>query len=110
MNEPLTTLKLVEQVLKAVGHPLSRFEIWSEAKKLGLDKQSNLKGKTPWATVGSSLYIEIRDNPSTVFTMHDGRPLRFGLKGAESTSEPASVPEKKEASSTFHERDLHPLL
>lgn len=110
MNETLTTLKLVEHVLESVGHPLSRFEIWSEAKKLGLDKQSSLRGKTPWATVGSSLYIDIRDNPATIFTMHDGRPLRFSLKLMGLPTESVRVPERKELPSTFHERDLHPLV
>jgi hypothetical protein len=110
MNETLTTLKLVENVLETVEYPLSGFEIWSEAKKLGLDKRSSLKGKTPWATVLSSLYIDIRDNPTTIFTMHDGRPLRFSLKERGLSTESIRVQERNEILSPFNERDLHPLV
>lgn len=112
MTDMLTTINLSKLVLEAAKRPLSPVEIWEEAKKMGLDKRSGLWGKTPWASIGSRIYIDIRDNPNTIFSQPERRPLKFSLKQYGSATATISSPvyEKKEAPLKYHERDLHPLV
>jgi hypothetical protein len=108
MDEPLTFLKLAELVLEQTKRPLSYFEIWDEALKSGLSRRMNTKGKTPWDSIGAQIYVDIRDNPKSIFYQYSRRPTKFYLKKlGHPISEP--IQEKKELH-TFHERDLHPLI
>jgi len=108
MNDSLTFLKLAEMVIEHTKRPLSYFEIWDEAVKSGLSKHVNTKGKTPWESIGAQIYVDIRDNPKSVFYTYSKRPTRFFLKKYAS-EQIAIVPERKSVI-TFSERDLHPLL
>jgi len=108
MNESITFLKLAEMVIETTKRPLSYFEIWDEAVKSGLSKRVNTKGKTPWESIGAQVYVDIRDNPQSVFYQYSKRPTKFFLKKIQGI-EPVIVPEKKEIV-TYSERDLHPLL
>ena len=108
MNESITFLKLAEMVIETTKRPLSYFEIWDEAVKSGLSKRVNTKGKTPWESIGAQVYVDIRDNPQSVFYQYSERPTKFFLKKIQGI-EPVIVPEKKEIV-TYSERDLHPLL
>lgn len=86
-----------------------------------MDKKINSKGKTPWATIASRIYVDIRDNENSKFIQIKKRPAKFFLKELYKSSEHKEIleslvkDEKKEEkkmikSSTFSERDLHPLL
>ncbi len=106
----MTFLELAEKVLREAQRPLSQQEIWQIAQEKGYADQMGTRGKTPWATIGAQLYVDIRDNPSSKFTKASQRPTRFALKewGSEeklSISEPF-VPVKP----AYKERDLHPFL
>lgn len=108
MDKPLTFQKLAEIVLEQTKAPLTYVEIWNEAVKSGLSKRLNTKGKTPWDSISAQIYVDIRDNPNSVFFQYSKRPTKFGLKRL-SYKDIIITPEKKDTS-PFHERDLHPLV
>ncbi len=96
-----------------MNQPLSSNEIWEKAVELGLDKQLNSKGKTPWATLGARLYTDVRDNPNSIFESVGKNPKRFGLKNITANQPlivPAVIVEPIVKLEKFTERDLHPLL
>lgn len=110
-------LDLAEEVLKSTTVPLSYQQCWKEGQVKGLNKKVKTKGKTPWQTMGAQLYVDVRDNPNSRFVNVGKRPTRFFLKSRKSElsdallkkveAEEAKKPAPK---TTYHERDLHPLL
>jgi len=107
-------LDLAEQVLKVVGLPLTVNEIWEKSIELGYDQQLNKKGKTPWATLGARLYVNIRDDQASRFQPVGKRPTRFGLKNVKYHI-PEPIQELSETTEIikiekYNERSLHPLL
>lgn len=103
-----TFLNLAEDVLKNSVHPLSLEKIWAEAKRNSLDQKVGSLGKTPIATLGAKLYIDIRDNANTVFYKVTTRPTTFGLKGKiySSNINVVSAPTQN----SYKEKDLHSVL
>lgn len=73
-------LNLAEDVLKSTKRPMDYREIWDEGVKLGVSSKISTSGKTPWATLGAKIYVDIRDNPNTVFEKVSTRPTLFGIK------------------------------
>ena len=109
----MNVYELAKQVIQQMNQPLSSNEIWEKAVELGLDKQLNSKGKTPWATLGARLYTDVRDNPSSIFEPVGKNPKRFGLKNITANQPlivPAVIVEPIVKIEKFTERDLHPLL
>lgn len=95
--------------------PLSPMEIWELAKIKGYDKQVGTQGKTPWQTIGALIYINIRDNPKSVFVKIKSKPTKFYLKELVSQDEITKIENKEKnlsqpAQSKLKERDLHPFL
>jgi hypothetical protein len=76
-------IDLAEQTISAISKPLTVNEMWEKSIELGLDKKLNSKGKTPSATLGARLYVEVRDNLNSKFVAVGKRPTRFGLKNTE---------------------------
>jgi hypothetical protein len=107
-------LKLAEKILKDADFPLIAPEIWVLVEKAGLDKQLPTKGKTPWNSLAAQMYVEVRDNPNSIFGATDTRPKRFYLKSNEKAAKnassilPAALPKKEEPK--FLEKHLHPFL
>ena len=87
----MNVYELAKQVIQQMNQPLSSNEIWEKAVELGLDKQLNSKGKTPWATIGARLYTDVRDNPNSIFEPVGKNPKRFGLKNI-TANQPLIVP------------------
>lgn len=109
----MNVYELAKQVIQQMNQPLSSNEIWEKAVELGLDKQLNSKGKTPWATLGARLYTDVRDNPNSIFEPVGKNPKRFGLKNITANQPlivPAVIVEPIVKIEKFTERDLHPLL
>lgn len=111
----LTFLKLAETLMIEEKSPLSPMEIWNLAKQKGYDEQVGTQGKTPWQTIGALIYIDIRDNPKTIFTKINTKPKKFYLKRLISDGELQKIEnqEKDKEQSIklkFVERDLHPFL
>ena len=67
MANRLTFLKLAELVFENIRKPLTVSEIWEKAKELGLAEKVSTSGKTPWRTIGAQIYVDIRDNPKSIF-------------------------------------------
>lgn len=114
-----TFLDFAAEVLKDSPKPLTYQEIWS----LGQEKKLEIKlasiGKTPWQSLGSRLFVDIRDNPESIFIKVGKNPARFFLASRKSelteddlkdTATSRLVPSRKEKEFNFHERKLHPLL
>ncbi|MDR5638440.1 HTH domain-containing protein [Thermosynechococcus sp. PP42] len=109
----MTFLELAEKVLKEVQRPLSQEEIWRIAQEKGYANQVGSKGKTPWATIGARLYVDIRNNPNSKFTKTGQRPARFALKefaGAETTFAEEPIISTRTTKHNYCERDLHAFL
>lgn len=104
----MTFLEMAQKILKEVKQPLTVLEIWQNAVSKGYDKLVDYKGKTPEKTLGARLYVDVRDNPSTVFKTIEGRPRRFFLKGQNITG--TNPPPTRPKSITLLEKDLHPLM
>jgi len=110
---PITFLQMAQKVLSEVEQPLTASEIWQVAVNKGYDKLVDSKGKTPWATLGALIYVDVRDNPSTAFAPIGARPKRFILKSqvdklSGKIEEIATTPQIQKPA--LLEKDLHPLL
>lgn len=109
-----TFLQLAQKVLAEEKRPLSPDEIWQIAQAKGYDKDVGTKGKTPASTVGAQLYVDVRDNPQTLFAKTDTRPKRFVLRSLVETlgvkildtAQPPIITKKAE----YLEKDLHPFV
>jgi len=104
----MTFLELIEKVLREAQHPLTPDEIWQIAQEKGYAEQVGTTGKTPWATIGARLYIDIRDNPASKFAKTNLRPTRFALK--EFVDVPAPSSDAVHTKADYKERDLHRFL
>lgn len=107
-------LELARDVLVTVHRPLTAKGIWEKGIELGLAQRLNSTGQTPWASVSARLYINIRDDPNSIFYQVSNRPALFYLNGEplpqdfsadgnESVDAPSVTPR-------FNEKDIHILL
>lgn len=110
-------LDLAYDVLKVATQPLTYQEVWQAGKEAGYTDKIKTSGKTPWQSLGAQLYVEVRDNEDSRFMKVGKRPARFFLKDrvAELASDAVAKIEKeeskkKEKTTGYHERDIHPLL
>jgi hypothetical protein len=112
----LTFLGLAEKVLREMNTPLSPNEIWKTAVANGYDKEMDIEGKTPAATLYSAIFSNTRDHADTRFVKLGQRPARYFLKellpGQEKEIEKA-ITEPDDSTPTvfdYKEADLHPIL
>lgn len=110
----LTALQLSKKILEETKIPMNPEEIWNYSVSNDYVKDCKLSGKTPPATIGAQIYMDIIKNDSE-FYKYSTRPQKFGLvklKDVYSDSGTVIEPpaESKHAKSAFSERDLHPLL
>lgn len=108
----MTFLELAELIIKEENKPLTSNEIWNIAVSKGYDKKLNSEGKTPSATLGALLYVNVKDNPRSMFSKTDSRPKRFYLKNMEGKIDlyENTIPEEpiiKKKKFDFLEKDLH---
>ncbi|REC50683.1 hypothetical protein DRF62_18775 [Chryseobacterium piscium] len=111
----MTFLELAESIIKEENRPLTANEIWNMAVEKGYDNQLNSQGKTPWATLGALLYVNVKDNPKSIFSKTDSRPKRFYLKKMAGKIDlyENTIPEEpttKKKKFDFFEKDLHKHL
>jgi hypothetical protein len=115
-----TYLDFAQDILKSAPKPLTYQEIWEFGKTNHLDSKLAITGKTPWQTLGARLFIDIRDNPKTLFIKVGRNPAKFFLLSRineinlddmnNATRATKATEGKIENSISFHERKLHPLL
>jgi len=118
MATKYTVLDYAVDVLLEEKAPLLYQEIWQAGINKPFANKLNLKGKTPWATLGARLFVDVRDNPDTKFLKVGKNPARFflasksnELKDIKTTIdklENTIIPEKIKGS--YSEREIHPLL
>ncbi|HKQ09266.1 MAG TPA: HTH domain-containing protein [Blastocatellia bacterium] len=111
-----TFLELAKRVLEEEKKPLSPEEIWNLAIAKGYDKNLGSQGKTPLATLGARLYVDVKRGLTSPFISTDSRPKRFFLRSLltesseqkilEAAQSPVIVRKKIE----YLEKDLHPFL
>jgi len=106
----LTFLELAKKVLEAERKPLSPEEIWEVARSKGYDKEVATQGKTPWATIGAQIYINIRDRKDSPFIKIDSRPRRFYLRALQGKVEVSLGGSLQPRKLEYLERDLHPFV
>ncbi|MFO1000665.1 MAG: HTH domain-containing protein [Planctomycetaceae bacterium] len=108
-------LDLAADTLGKAASPLTYQDVWQLAETLGLTAKLKTGGKTPWNSMGAQLYVDVRDNPQSVFVKLGKRPAKFFLKarvgelksvGADDSG--LVVPGVKSAK--YKERDVHPVL
>jgi hypothetical protein len=113
-----TVLDYAADVLQTAKAPLLYQEIWADDIGKPFASKLNLKGKTPWATLGARLFVDVRDNPNSKFIKVGKNPARFflasrasELKDLKTTLDKLDNPTPHITSSKeYTERDLHPLL
>ncbi|RVY20388.1 hypothetical protein ECC06_00430 [Helicobacter pylori] len=117
----MTYIELGKKVLEQAEKPLSVKEIWERACEMGLDKECNGTGKTPWSSLGTALS---QDKKQFYVINREENPFRYWLKSREREFPPQETPDAKEEDdeqsecsgtakkqkNSFHERVLHPLL
>ncbi len=111
----MTFIELAEKILREEKRPLSIEEIWRIAVEKNYDKEFSKLGKTPWATLGARIYVEIQNNKNSNFFKASLRPTKFFLRdlsNEEIVTEENTKREKlkKEDKFEFLESDLHPFL
>jgi hypothetical protein len=78
----MSFLDLAERVLKEEDRPIGFEELWEIIAKKGYDKLTGRTiGKTPERSLGAMLYLDIKNNPDSIFVKYGKRPPKFFLKG-----------------------------
>lgn len=114
--EQITFYELAKTIIQEEKRPLSLEEIWSIAVQKGYDLKIGTKGKTPWASIGARIYVDMRDNKNSPFIKASSRPTKFYLRNLlkEKKVEDFSTEELETehilSKVTYTERELHPFL
>lgn len=109
-------LEFAKNVLEKATIPLTYQEIWAKGIELGCDIQST--GKTPWQTLGAQLFVDVRDNKSSIFIKVGKRPAKFFLRSKEQLVTKKVIQDIDVDASNigqmtkyeYAERDLHAIL
>ena len=117
MKNSYTFSDLCAEILALHPTPMSPDEIWQKAVESGIATKLGSTGKTPAASVGARLYVDIKDNgEKSKFVQVSKHPARFMLRSADlkKTEITTAIAKQEEAAEkdtgSFNERDLHPLL
>ena len=108
-------IDFIEKIIKEENKPLTPSEIWAIGVQKGYDRQLNSTGKTPWETIGARLYVDIRDNPNSIFIKLKLKPTKFYLKTLSQDYDIKKLEKEQENNFIkkdigFNERDLHKFL
>ena len=107
-----TIIEVAREILERKKEALNPIKIYHIANEMGLTKELNLNGKTPWASFAARIYMDIKENPNSIFEVVATKPMLIKLKNQvinlEAQMEKNS--EIKEPKNSYSERDLHPLL
>lgn len=111
----MTIFDITKKILQEYKIPLSQNEIYNIADKKGWIAKTNLKGKTPWQSFAARLYAELK-NENSIFASTGINPMKFYLKAQkdefnfENELQDLEMQKAGQNLSSFHERELHPLL
>ncbi|MEB2792229.1 HTH domain-containing protein [Campylobacter upsaliensis] len=114
MSGKLTYKELAIEILKEAKKPLSASEIWEKACEMGLEKRLSSIGKTPVATLGAYVYMDMKTQQNnSLFIKTTQKPTTFWLRARQNELINLNLSEEKEVrleKTKFNERDLHPVL
>lgn len=107
-------IQLARKVMEIEKRPLTISEIWQIALEKGFDKELNTVGITPWDTLSAMLYVDVRDNPKSLFITIGARPKRFLLKSLVESKGKQILdilpPAEKKPKIEYIEKALHPFM
>lgn len=107
-----SSIEVAKELLELKKEALNPIKIYHIANEMGLTKELNLNGKTPWQSFAARIYMDIKENPNSIFEVVATKPMLIKLKNQvinlEAQMEKNS--EIKEPKNSYSERDLHPLL
>ncbi|WP_299554548.1 HTH domain-containing protein [Seonamhaeicola sp.] len=112
----LTFRDLAIKVLEKSNIPLTAEGIWEYAVANNMDILKQSIGKTPWRTIKSRIYVDIKNNPDTPFIKIDSKPKTFYLKKLAGDIELKDLEKKaieiieKPKQKKYSEREVHPFL
>lgn len=107
-----SSIEVAKELLELKKEALNPIKMYHIANEMGLTKELNLNGKTPWQSFAARIYMDIKENPNSIFEVVATKPMLIKLKNQvinlEAQMEKNS--EIKEPKNSYSERDLHPLL
>ena len=107
-----SSIEVAKELLELKKEALNPIKMYHIANEMGLTKELNLNGKTPWQSFAARIYMDIKENPNSIFEVVATKPMLIKLKNQvinlEAQMEKNS--EIKESKTSYSERDLHPLL
>ena len=106
-------LAVAKEVLEKANQPLSPNRMYDWAVKFGLADKLTYSGKTPNATFGAYIYMDLKNNPNTIFEIVQTKPkllIKLKAQNVQINNKIELEQIKPQEKSTYHERDLHPLL
>lgn len=105
-----TIIDVAKEVLERKNEALNPNQMYHIANEMGLTKELNLNGKTPWASFAARIYMDIKENPNSIFEVVATKPMLIKLKNQDINLKIQTQNEIKEPKNSYSERDLHPLL
>lgn len=105
-----TVIDVAKEVLERTNEALNPNQMYHIANEMGLTKELNLNGKTPWASFAARIYMDIKENPNSIFEVVATKPMLIKLKNQDINLKIQTQNEIKEPKNSYSERDLHPLL
>lgn len=103
-------IDVTKEVLECKNEALNPNQMYHIANEMGLTKELNLNGKTPWASFAARIYMDIKENPNSIFEVVATKPMLIKLKNQVINLKIQTQNEIKEPKNSYSERDLHPLL
>ena len=105
-----SVIEVAKEVLERKKEALNPNRMYHIAREFGLTSDLNLSGKTPWASFAARIYMDIKENPNSIFEIVARKPIVIKLKNQDINTQSSKEVEIKEPKTSYSERDLHPLL
>lgn len=105
-----TIIEVAKEILERKNEALNPIKMYHIANEMGLTKELNLNGKTPWQSFAARIYMDIKENPNSIFEVVATKPMLIKLKNQVINLKIQTQNEIKEPKTSYSERDLHPLL
>lgn len=105
-------IDFAKEILEAPDRSLSVEEMGEAGCKQGGNERMASSGKTSVRTLSARIYVDLKNNPESIFTQVSKRPAKFYLKGKDFTSDPEEIqePDGSREAGRFHEGEIHILL
>lgn len=110
-------IKIAKEILEKEQRPLNPSQMYKIAENLGLTEELNFKGKTPWATFGAYIYMDLKNNPDTIFKKVQEKPIlimlkdqHFNINAKIQASKNSKTLNNDSRATKFNEGDLHRIL